>query len=146
MPFHNCNSSNEQWFIRFHENNHDQWASNMEGVLFVFCQPFCEGWLLFCIIDCCFFIFQYFLECFFFVEIKGVHSVVEVWWQPLDDVTQGTKVCLAHFPFKILNIGSLYCIRGLNLAIRLKQLNLVQIYMRLFVGILLSYLSFLTNV
>jgi hypothetical protein len=35
----------------------------------------------------------------------------------------GDKVCLAHFPFKILNVGSLYCIRGLNLVVRLKQLN-----------------------
>jgi hypothetical protein len=35
----------------------------------------------------------------------------------------GDKSFLAHFPFKFLNIGSLYCIRGLNLAVRLKQLD-----------------------
>jgi hypothetical protein len=58
----------------------------------------------------------------------------------------GEKNFLDNFPFKILNIGSLYCIRALNLAVRLKQLNLVQIYMRLFVSILLISLSFLTNV
>jgi len=35
----------------------------------------------------------------------------------------GARVCLAHFPFKFLNIGSLYWTRGLNTTVRLKQLQ-----------------------
>jgi hypothetical protein len=56
------------------------------------------------------------------------------------------KSLLDPFPFTFLNIRNLYCIKGMNSVVRLKQLNLVQIYMMLFVELLLSYLSFLTNV